>query len=79
MPKFFMHLRDGTDEVLDHDGIEMPFESVAQAALKAARDCISGDVLEGRVELKYRIDVHDEDGDIVHTLPFSSAVAIVPG
>jgi hypothetical protein len=26
------------------------------------------DIRAGRLELKYRIDVHDEDGEIVHTL-----------
>lgn len=43
----------------------------------AARDCIAGDVRTGRVDLRYRIDVHDDAGEIVHALPFASAVEIV--
>ncbi len=68
MPKYFMHLRDSTDEVLDPDGIEMPVEAIAGAALLAARDCMSGDVKRGTLDLHYRIDVHDEDGGVVHSL-----------
>ena len=78
MPRYFMHLRDSTDEVLDPEGIEMPPEAVPGAALMAARDCIAGDVKIGRLDLRYRIDVHAEDGAIVHTLSFADAVEIVP-
>jgi hypothetical protein len=79
MPRFFMHLRDGTDELLDNEGIETTIEAVPTAALKAARDCIAGDVLSGRIELRYWIDVHDEQDAVVHTLSFADAVVIVPG
>lgn len=77
MPKYFMHLRDGTDEVLDPDGVEMPPEAVQRAALLAARDCIAGDAHSGRIELKYWIDVHDEEGRVVYTISFADAVEIV--
>lgn len=78
MPQYFMHLRDSTDEVLDPDGMVMPPEAVAGAALAAARDCIAGDVHRGQIRLDYRIDVHDEEGTIVHSLAFADAVEIVP-
>jgi hypothetical protein len=78
MPRFFMHLRDGTDEVLDPDGIVMPMDAVPGAALFMARDTMSHDVKNGRVELKCRIDVHNEEGEIVHSVPFTHAVEIVP-
>jgi hypothetical protein len=79
MPLYFMHLRDGKDEVLDPEGVEMPSEAVAGVALLAARDCMAGDVKQGKLDLHYRIDVHDEDGNIVHTLSFADAIEIVPG
>ena len=78
MTRFFMHLRDGTDELLDNDGVEMPIDAVSDGALKAARDCIAADALKGQIELKYWIDVHDEQDAIVHTLSFADAVEIVP-
>ena len=78
MPRYFMHLRDGADEVLDPEGTEMSADAIAGAALHAARDCMAGDVRAGQLDLRYRIDVHDENGAIVHSLAFSDAVEIVP-
>jgi hypothetical protein len=76
MPRYFMHLRDGTDEILDPEGVELSAEAVAPAALAAARDCIAGDVRRGVVELGCWIDVHDERDAIVHSLHFVDAVTI---
>jgi len=76
MPRYFMHLRDGTDVVLDPEGVEMPAEAVVGAALFAARDCIAGDVRDGKIDLHCRIDVHDERGKLVHSLPFADAVEL---
>ena len=78
MAHYFMHLRDSVDEVLDPDGMEMPAEAVPGAALMAARDCIAGDVKNGKIDLHYRIDVHDESGKLVHSLSFADAVEVVP-
>jgi hypothetical protein len=78
MPKFFFHLRDGTDEMLDHEGVSVPLEAVTGAALLQARDCIAGDVKSGRLDLHYRIDVQDEAGRVVHTVKFVDALEIAP-
>ena len=78
MPRYFLHLRDSSDEILDPEGIELPSEAIAGAALMAARDCMAGDVIAGQLDLRYRIDVHDEAGELVHSLPFPDAVQIVP-
>ena len=78
MPRYFMHLKDSTDEILDPDGIEMTADALPAAALKSARDCIAGDVKDGRIDLHYRIDVLDESGTLVHGLVFSDAVELVP-
>jgi hypothetical protein len=77
MPKYFMHLRDGSDEVLDPEGIILPADGVVGAALLAARDCMAGDIKEGRVDLGFRIDVHADDGSVVHSVRFADAVEFV--
>jgi hypothetical protein len=79
MARYFMHLRDGTEELLDPDGVE--FESLTalrDAVLFTARDLLKGDIQDGVLDLRFRIDVHDESGAIVHTLPFKHAVNIIP-
>lgn len=78
MPHYRLHLRDGVDELLDPDGMHMPADAVPGYALRAARDCMAGDVMNGRIELKYRIDVEDDQRRIVHTVRFADAVEIVP-
>ena len=77
MPLVYMHLIDGTDVTFDPDGFEMPVEDIAAKALLQARDCMAGDVKDGRLYLGYRIEVQDEAGEVVHRLNFSDAVEIV--
>jgi hypothetical protein len=72
-----LHLKDSTDEVLDPEGLEMPADDIAGMALLQARDCMAGDVSAGRLDLHYRIDVHDESGELVHSMPFTDAVDVV--
>ena len=80
MPLYFLHLLDGTDMLLDPDGIDMPPEAVDRAALNAARDCMCGDVKNGTLDLRYSIEVQDENGTVVHRLAFSDAVNVLsPG
>jgi len=78
VPRYFMHLADGIDVLIDPEGTEMAFEAVAAKALAAARDCMAGDVHKGVLDLRYRIDVHDENDKVVHSLPFANAVKILP-
>lgn len=78
MPRYFFHLIDSIDITFDPEGIEMPETGVVGAALLQARDCMSGDVKSGRLDLHCRLDVHDEAGEPVHTLKFADALEIVP-
>ncbi len=77
MPLYFFHLRDGTDILLDPDGLQLKGEKeVAIRALKAARSLISDDALNGHINLRCHIDVEDEAGNVVHCLAFNDAVRI---
>lgn len=77
MSRYFMHLRDSTDEILDPEGIEMTRDATASAALMSARDCMAADVKAGRLDLRYRIDVEDGAGKLVRTVAFADAVQII--
>lgn len=76
MERYFLHLRDGTAEILDPDGMLIPHGGVEHEVLRAARDCISHDVRSGVLDLKLRIDAHDAAGALVHTLRFRDALII---
>lgn len=77
MPRYFFHLVDDNDVLRDHDGQELAANILRHTALKAARDCMACDVQEGRLDLGFSIDVHDEAGHLVHSQPFGEAVKIV--
>jgi hypothetical protein len=75
-----MQLRDGTEQLLDPDGIEYSdMDELRKKVLIAVRDLISGDVRSGVVDLRFRIDAEDRDGVIVYTLDFAEALTIIPG
>ncbi len=79
MPLYFLHLRDHVDEMLDPEGVDLPnLEAAKKAVVEAARDIMSGDVRNGVIDLRYRIDVENEKGSVVYPLPFEHAVNIVP-
>jgi hypothetical protein len=74
-----MHLRDGVDETLDPEGLEfVDIDALRTAVLFTARDLMAGDIRNGIVDLRFRIDAEDENGTIVYTLSFQHALNIIP-
>jgi hypothetical protein len=79
MVRYFLHLRDGSDEVIDPDGMEFAdIQALRDAVMKNARDTIAGDVQNGVIDLRYRIDAENEAGQVVYSLPFKHAVSVIP-
>ena len=79
MSLYFLHLRDGTEETLDPEGTEFAdMEALRHFVLKCARDLMSGDAKDGVIDLRFRIDAEDSDGNIVYSLPFRHALSIIP-
>jgi hypothetical protein len=79
LAKYFMNLRDGTEELLDPDGVDYAsLDELRKAVLVTVRDLISGDLREGLIDFRLRIDAEDANGVIVYTLPFKHAVKIIP-
>jgi hypothetical protein len=79
MARYFLHLRDGVDELIDADGREYAdLESLKEAVLVTTRDLMAGDIRNGIIDLRYRIDAEDENGAVVYSLPFKHALNIIP-
>ena len=79
MTRYFMNLRDGTEELLDPEGTDYEsLDSLRAAVLATVRDLMSGDIRRGVIDFRFRIDAEDEGGAIVYTLPFKHAVNIIP-
>jgi hypothetical protein len=79
MPRYFMNLRDGTSELLDPDGQEFAtLNALRRCVLATARDLMVGEIRDGIIDLRFRIDAEDEWGVIVYSLEFKDAVRIIP-
>jgi hypothetical protein len=79
MPRYFLHLRDGSEELLDPEGCVLDsLEALRKAVLVTARDLMAGDMRQGVLDFRFRIDAEDEHGQIVYSLPFKHAVNIIP-
>jgi hypothetical protein len=74
-----MHLRDGTEQLLDPEGLEYAdLDELKKKVLMAVRGLISGDAISGEIDMRFRIDAEDRDGVIVYSLGFKEAVRIIP-
>ena len=79
MPRYYFHLRDHIDEVLDEEGFELTdLNAVKTRALHEARAIMGSDVVIGMLDLRYRIDVEDSSGKVLYSLPFRHAIQIIP-
>ena len=77
MPRYFLHLHRGEEAFLDAEGSEFPdLEALRRAALHDARDTMSWDIKEGRLDLSFRIEAVDQTGRTVLSLGFNEAVTI---
>jgi len=77
MARYYFNLHDGSDVLLDSEGCVLPdLAAAADMAVQAAREMLSADVMEGRLQLAMRIDVADEAGAVVHSLCFPDAIEI---
>jgi hypothetical protein len=77
--RYFLHLRDGSEQILDPEGQEFAdMDEVRHAVLAAARDLMAGDIRGGVIDFRFRIDAQDSNGALVYTLPFKHALNIIP-
>lgn len=76
MARYYFHLCDGTDVLLDDEGRELAPEDIVAAALAEARAMVAADAAGGHIYLDQKIEVRDIDGTIVHSLCFEDAVKV---
>lgn len=77
MPRFFFNIYNDM-VAIDEEGVELPDLEAARAeAIRGARSLISDAVVtQGRLNLKHRIEVEDEERRPVFMLPFGSAIEL---
>ena len=76
MTRYYFHLCDGTDVLLDEEGRELEDSQIGPAAIAEARAIIAADVSTGHIFLDQSIEVKDSNGRLVHRLLFEEAVRV---
>ena len=75
VPRFYLHVCNGTGFVADEEGQELPNLEAARAeAVKSARSIMASDVQRGMLDLSSFIEIEDADHQLVSTLGFQDAV-----
>jgi hypothetical protein len=77
MPVFHFHVHNDIDAP-DEEGIELSNLAVAHLrAIEGARELAAAAVRQGRLDLKHRIDVEDEDGNVLVGVTFKDAIEVI--
>lgn len=77
MPLYHFNLEDGSGLIPDEEGRELSDLEAARAeGIRGARSIIADEVLEGRVDLRARIDITDGKGNVLIAIPFADTVEI---
>lgn len=77
MARYFLDLHECEDITRDPEGIERAgIDEVRAEARRAARAVMCGEMVEGRLCLSCSIEVRDEAGNVVLSLPFREAVTV---
>jgi hypothetical protein len=77
MTRYSMHLRDGTEKLVNADAIEFPsLEALQAAVLVTACDLLRHD--DGLLDARFRIDAEDEAGAIVYSLQLKQELHLMP-
>lgn len=76
MPRYYFHVHDDKT-VLDEEGTELADVAAARAeAVIGARDIMCDQLRRGQLNLAYWLEVEDDQGRHILTLPFRAAVEI---
>ena len=77
MARFYFHVHEAFGSTLDEDGRELPdLKSARSEAVKGVRSILCAEIVRGRLDLRSRIEVTDDKGDIVLVIPFSQTVEL---
>jgi hypothetical protein len=74
MARYFLHQRCGDSGFPDEEGQECPsVEAARRQAIAGIRSILADEIMHGYMILDQRIDICDERGARVATIPFSEA------
>ena len=79
MPIFYLHLHNGTGDITDLEGSELPgVDDARRLAILGIRSIVAEEAKAGRIDLRGRIDIADEGGATIMTVDFREAFELEP-
>ena len=77
MPRYFFHVRDGDELILDPEGLELPNHgSVPSACQSLVREVLDEDQYRAELLDGRQFEIVDEQGRLVLIIPFRAVVPI---
>jgi hypothetical protein len=77
MPRYYFHIRKDGHLEEDHEGAVFPsLDDACEEALQAAREMLAEKVLANDVIDGQQFEISDEDGYLLQTVPFRSALRL---
>jgi hypothetical protein len=77
MPVYHLHLINARVDAEDTEGLDLPSLDVARAkAIEGIRGFLGHEVMMGKLDLRGRIDIENDSGGVLATIPFGEAVTI---
>jgi hypothetical protein len=79
MARYFLHVWTGNDCARDAEGIDVDTDHAAHiCAINSAREILEDDVRKGLVEASHRIELVDDTGRAVASMPFELRISGLP-
>jgi hypothetical protein len=80
MGRYHFNVRNGSGYMEDEEGQQLSDPEHARAkAVEGARSLLSAEVLSGDLDLRGRIEVTDEKGEIIFIVDFQEALRVKTG
>jgi hypothetical protein len=77
MPRYFFHVRDGDDLILDREGLELPdLDSALEECRSLVRTVLNEDQHRAILSPGRQFEIVDELGRLVLVIPFRAVVPI---
>ena len=77
MARYFLHINNGGGYSEDTEGQELDdLDAARAAAIEGVRSLLSEEARHGQLDLSGRIEIADQDGNILLVVPFTEAVEL---
>jgi len=77
MARYFLHVHNSHGSAEDNEGLEARSLSEArEKAVAGIRSLLAAETANGEINFKGRIEISDEGGNLLLSVPFTEAVAV---